>query len=62
MMGFDIDHASIRLDLTPLETVALPVRPVCPHDLKPAPTHPWQACAGPARYSLSPPAIPPLTR
>jgi len=51
MMGFDIDHASIRLDLTPLETVALPVRPVCPHDLKPAPTHPRMRVP-------APPAIP----
>ena len=26
VIGFDIDHASIRLDLSMLETVALPVR------------------------------------
>jgi uncharacterized protein YuzE len=26
VVGFDIDHASQRLDLTTLETVALPVR------------------------------------
>ncbi len=26
IVGFDIDHASARLDLTTLETVALPVR------------------------------------
>ena len=26
VIGFDIDHASARLDLTTLETVALPVR------------------------------------
>ena len=28
VVGFDIDHASTRLDLTTLETVALPVRPI----------------------------------
>jgi uncharacterized protein YuzE len=26
IVGFDIDHASVRLDLTTLETVALPVK------------------------------------
>ncbi|MGH7022999.1 MAG: DUF2283 domain-containing protein [Caulobacteraceae bacterium] len=26
VVGFDIDHASRRLDLTSLETIALPVR------------------------------------
>ncbi len=28
VVGFDIDHASTRLDLTSLETVALPVSPI----------------------------------
>jgi len=28
VVGFDIDHASVRLDLTTLETIALPVRPI----------------------------------
>ena len=28
VVGFDIDHASVRLDLTTLETVALPIRPI----------------------------------
>lgn len=28
VVGFDIDHASTRLDLTTLETVALPVPPI----------------------------------
>lgn len=27
VVGFDIDHASQRLDLSTLETVALPVKP-----------------------------------
>lgn len=27
VVGFDIDHASRRIDLATLETVALPVRP-----------------------------------
>ncbi len=26
VVGFDIDHASIRLDLTTLETIALPLK------------------------------------
>ena len=28
VVGFDIDHASTRVDLTTLETVALPVRTI----------------------------------
>jgi len=28
VVGFDIDHASTRLDLTSLEIVALPVSPI----------------------------------
>jgi uncharacterized protein YuzE len=31
VVGFDIDHASTRFDLSTLETVALPVKTTRPH-------------------------------